>query len=110
MGRLPERRVFSIRCTASDAFDHIADRLGSPPSWHQPQLRFLKRIRKQRSGGIVHAFGSASFLLGADGVEIDEPRLEQGLGDGFQRGVGFAQEGDAVVYRTQNLGNLALNI
>ncbi len=29
--------------------------------------------------------------------QIDEPGLEQGLGDGFEGGVGFAQEGDVVV-------------
>ena len=68
-----------------------------PPPRHQPQFRFLKPIRKQRGGGLVHAFRGAAFLLGADGVEIDKPRLEQRLRDGFEGGVGFAQEGDAVV-------------
>jgi hypothetical protein len=37
------------------------------------------------------------LLFGAHRVEIDEPGFEQRLGDGFQRGVGFAQQGDAVV-------------
>ena len=32
---------------------------------------------------------------------IYEPRLEQRLRDGFEGGVGFAQEGDAVVERTK---------
>jgi len=41
--------------------------------------------------------GSAAFQLGTYRVEIDKPRLEQRLGDGFQRGIGFAQQGDAVV-------------
>jgi len=30
------------------------------------------------------------LLLGANGIEIDEPRLEQRLRDGFEGGVGFA--------------------
>ncbi len=76
---------------------------GSTPSLGtNPQFRFLEPIRKQRGGGFIHPFRGAAFLLGADGVEIDEPRLEQRLRDGFERGVGFAQEGRcAVILRTR---------
>ena len=35
-------------------------------------------------------------------VEVDKPRLEQRQGDGLQRGIGLAQQGDAVVEGTEN--------
>ena len=41
-------------------------------------------------------------------VEIDKPRLEQRLGDGFECGVGFAQEGDAVVEKFKRVSDYAL--
>ena len=50
----------------------------------------------------------AAFLLGADGVEIDEPRLEERLRDGFERGAGVAQEGDVVVEGAQSFANQLL--
>ena len=86
----------------------IRQRRNPPPPRHQPQLRLLKAVGKQRGGGFVHAFRGAAFLLGADGVEIDKPRLEQRLRDGFERGVGFAQEGDAVVEGLKNARNCLL--
>ncbi len=52
--------------------------------------------------------GVRPSILGAHGVEIDEPRLEQRLGDGFERGVGFAQEGDAVVEGTKRSPDFSL--
>jgi len=44
-------------------------------------------------------------LFGVDGVEIDKPRFEQRLRDGFERGIGFAQEGDAVVEGAKEFSN-----
>ena len=55
------------------------------------------------------AFRLAAFGLGAHGVEIDEPGFEQRLRDGFQGGVGFAQQGDAIVEGAQNTNNSILN-
>ena len=53
--------------------------------------------REQVRVGVVHGFWLAAFGLGAYGVEVHEPGLEQRLGDGFEGGVGLAQEVDAVV-------------
>ena len=52
--------------------------------------------------------GREALALGANGIEVDEPRLEQRLRDGFEGGVGFAQEGDAVVERTEQFRDLDL--
>src|SRR5690606_16867801 len=64
----------------------------TPPLRNQPQRRFLELGGEQRRRGGVHAFGLAAIGLGAHRVEVDEPALEQGLGDGFEGGVGLAQE------------------
>ncbi len=110
-GRNPKRLVLGVGSRAAQGIDHFADRTNPPPPRHRPQLRLFKRIREQRRRGLVHACGGAAFHLGTHGVEIDEPRLEQRLGDGFERGVGFAQEGDAVVEWLQQVWyfNLFLN-
>ena len=53
--------------------------------------------------------GAQALLLGANGIEVDEPRLEQRLRDGFEGGVGFAQEGDAVVECVQHCSDRPLH-
>ncbi|BBN88196.1 hypothetical protein AZSP09_12190 [Azospira sp. I09] len=78
-------------------FEETSESSCSPSLRHQAQFRFLEAVRKQGSGGFVHAVRGAAFHLGAHRVEIDEPGLEQGLDDGFQGGIGFAQEGDAII-------------
>ena len=90
---------FSDPCSLlrQNRFHCIANRRDQPPPRHQAQGRLLQLIGKHRCCGLIHVFGGAALQLGAHGVEIDKLRLEQGLGDGFERGVGFAQEGDAVV-------------
>jgi hypothetical protein len=42
----------------------------------------------------VRILDEAGRQIGFDGIEIDKPRLEQCLGNGFEGGVGFAQEAD----------------
>ena len=48
------------------------------------------------------------MLSGVDRIEINKPRLEQRLRDGFEGGVGFAQQGNAVVESTDNSRNTLL--
>ena len=81
-----------------------------PPPRHQPQFRLLELIRKQRRRRLVHPFRGEPLLPGADGVEVDEPGLEQRLGDGLEDCVGFAQEGDAVVEGRQHFTDFALHL
>ena len=87
---------------------NLANRPYVPPLRHQPQFRFLEAVREERGGVGVHAFRFATFLFGADGVEVHEPRFEQGLGDGLECGVGFAEEGDAVVKTSEQFKHLVL--
>lgn len=87
---------------------NITNAMYSPPPRHQAQFRFLEAVGKQGGGGFVHAVRGATCHLGAHRIEIDEPGLEQGLGDGFQGGIGFTQEGDAVVEGVYNGRNLIL--
>ena len=89
---------------------HLRQWLDSPPTRHQPQLGFFERIREERGGGCIHAFGYATFHLGADGGEINEPRLEQWLSDGFEGSGGFSQECDAVIEGTENTRKTFLHL
>src|SRR5690606_4779381 len=67
----------------------------SPTFGDRPKWGVFELAWEQGSGRGVHAFGFATLGLGADGVEVHEPGLEQGLGDGFEGGVGLAQVVDA---------------
>jgi len=57
---------------------------------------------------LVHAGRGEALALGANGIEVDEPRLEQRLRDGFEGSVGFAQEGDAVVEGVEHPSDCSL--
>src|SRR5690606_29598192 len=62
-----------------------------PPLRDWAEFGVLELTGEQCGGGGIHALGLAAFGLGADGVEVHEPGLEQSLGDGFEGGVCLAQ-------------------
>jgi hypothetical protein len=47
----------------------------------------------------------AAVELGADGIEVDEPALEECSGSGLERGIHPPVQLDLVIQRTQHLGN-----
>lgn len=69
----------------------------TPSLRNQSQRRLLELSRKQPRRGRIHALGLATFSLCTHRVEVDEPTLEQGLRDGFEGGVGLAQDVDAAI-------------
>ena len=96
------------RYTAIQVGCFFAKRCRGPARRYQAQLRFLDAVRKQGRRGFVHSRRRDALLLGVNRIEIDEPRLEQCLRDGFECGVGIAQEGDAVVKRPKYSRNFIL--
>ena len=86
---------------------------------HAPSLRNLAEVGVDEAVGeeVVEVGGQAgqglaalpaALQLGADGFEIDEPRLEQRARHRFQRGVAAAVEFDLVVQRAEDVGDGAL--
>ena len=93
---------------ASRIVRNIAERSNPPPRRDQPQLAVLERVGEQRGGLRVHADGLLAVRFGVDGVEIDEPRLEDRPRGRFERRVHLAVQLDLVVQRAEDAGNLAL--
>jgi hypothetical protein len=79
-----------------------------PTFWSLPQRRIFKCIRKQYSGFNVHAIRLTAFGLGADGVEVHEPRLEQRPRHCLQCLVHLPVQLDLVVQRAEDVGDGAL--
>ena len=69
-----------------------------------PKLRLLEGVRKQVGEGLGQA-GAAAFGLGADGVEVHEPRLEDGPRHRLQRVVHSTIQLDLVVQCAEDIGD-----
>ena len=57
-----------------DRPDDFTEDTGPPSLRQQPQRRLLEAVRKQGRRGFVHAGRREALLLGANGIEIDEPQ------------------------------------
>src|SRR5215510_1293980 len=79
-----------------------------PTFWSLPQRRIFKCIRKQCGGFNVHASRLTAFDLGANGVEVHEPRLEDRPRHRLQRLVHPPVQLDFVVQRAETMGDGAL--
>ena len=75
-----------------------------PPLRNPPQLRVLEGIREEVGQRLGEA-GLPASGLGADGVEVHEPRLEDRPRDGLQRFVHAAVQFDLVVERAEDVGD-----
>src|SRR5690606_26490107 len=80
----------------------------SPPLRNQPQLRLYEFAWKQLGCFGVHAARVAALGFGANGVEVDEPRLEQRPRHRLERRVHLAVQLDLVVERAEDAGDLTL--
>ena len=89
------------------SFNEIANLFNLPPLRNLPQLRVLEGIREQVGEGLGQA-GVAAFGLGADGVEVHEPRLEERPRHRLQRLVHPPVQLDLVVQRAEDVGDGAL--
>ena len=63
--------------------------------------RFLERVREQ-GGDLGGETGIAAFGLCAHGVEVDEPRFEQGPRDGLKRRAHLPIQLDLVIQRAKD--------
>ena len=90
-----------------DHVREVTDGLDFPPLRNLPQLRVLEGIREQVGEGLGQA-GVAAFGLGADGVEVHEPRLEERPRHRLQRLVHPPVQLDLVVQRAEDVGDGAL--
>src|SRR5690606_36625658 len=102
---LPVGRRLRAGRASTHAIDGLTDFADCPALWNGPQRRFLELRGIQRCSSSVHAFRFPAFSLRAHRVEVDEPTLEQSLGDGFKGGVGLAQKVNAVIEAPKHLSN-----
>jgi hypothetical protein len=91
----PLRHVFEcdIRCARFDlvglnatarVLGHVAERVHRPALWDLAELGLHKAGGEEVGDGFGNV-GVAAFGLGADKIEVDEPRLEQRLGESRKR-------------------------
>src|SRR5689334_9904612 len=80
------------------------DRTHFPTRRYLPQSRLLKRIRKQPVD-LLRQSGGATFGFGADGVEVDKPRLEERPRHLLQRRAHPPVQLDLVVQRAEEVGD-----
>src|SRR5947208_16660643 len=78
--------------------------LDSPTGRDRPHLRILEGIRKQVGEGLGQG-GITAFGLGADGVEVYEPRLEECPRHCLQRLVHPPVQSDLAVQSAENVGD-----
>jgi len=88
--------------------DQIAEALDAPPFGDGAELGVDEAIGEEGGGLGVHAFWLATLCLGADGIEVDEPRREERPRDLVQRRVHLPVELDLVVERAEDVGDGAL--
>src|SRR6185369_12609760 len=79
-----------------------------PALWDQSEFGVVESVGEEGGGGGVEAGGRAEIELGADGVEIDEPGLEEGPRHRLQRLVHPPVQLDLVVERAEGAGDGAL--
>ena len=96
-----------VECFPVFQLDH------STPSCRGPSLGDLSDIRVLKSAGekigkSLRKTGIAAVGLGANGIEVHEPRLEESPRDRFQRLVHPPIQLDLVVQRAKDIGNGAL--
>src|SRR6266851_2496605 len=82
---LPKFWLICSRCRPTCNAHHFSDSPHLPAFWNLAEGGILEGVRKEGSGFGIHVEGLAAFGLGADGIETDEPRFEDGAGHGFQR-------------------------
>ena len=85
----------------------IPQAANAPPSWDLAQLGVLEVVWEEVGEGLREA-GVAAVGLGADGVEVHEPRLEERSRHRFQRLAHPPVQLDLVVERAENVGDSAL--
>ena len=87
--------------------DNVAKDLRFPPLRDLAQLGVFEGVGEEVGEGLGQA-GIAAFGFGADGVEVHEPRLEEGPRHCLQRLVHPPVQLDLVVQRAENVGDGAL--
>ena len=85
----------------------LRQRLDLPPLRNLAEFGVDEAVREE-VGEVLGEAGVAAFGLGADGVEVHEPRLEERPRHRLQRLAHAAVELDLVVQRAEDLGDGAL--
>lgn len=83
----------------------LAKRNNPPPLRDHAQFGLFKAVREQGGGGLIHPVRLLAARLGVDRLEIDKPGFKQRLRNRLQRGIGFAEQSNAVVEGAKKCSN-----